>query len=84
MVGSFNGIARMMPFLFKAVMFVTIYCEFEMCSILETWISEARHVNYRYAVVGDMAIRFYLFLLKNALSLTLNSPTLCFFSKTRA
>lgn len=29
-----------------------------MCFIREFWISEARHVNYRYTVVGDIAIRF--------------------------
>ena len=27
-----------------------LICEFELCSIRETWISEARHVNYRVAV----------------------------------
>ena len=27
-----------------------LICEFEMCSVRETWISEARHVNYRVAV----------------------------------
>ena len=27
-----------------------LICEFELCSIREAWISEARHVNYRIAV----------------------------------
>jgi len=29
-----------------------------MCFIREFWISAARHVNYRYAVVVDIGIRF--------------------------
>lgn len=36
-------------------------------------IKDVRYVNYRIALVGEITIRFYLILLKKALSLIPNS-----------